>query len=216
MMRSRRLREDTSDGGPALFVTTPWREDEQAATMPSLPSTEGEIVGKRYKVDLPNYGVFDDKRVFCAGTDARADSASGGCGSAYRSARMSGRPMSSSASPRPAAKFFSYPTGRPTRPARPTCGCSWASSAWSRVGLPFVYLNQVGGQDEVVYDGASFALGADRSLKAKLASFAEQVATIEFRRGARAVGNASPGRSRPSWTASTRSIRRWCSACATM
>jgi NAD+ synthase len=51
-------------------------------------------------------------------------------------------------------------------------------------GLSFVYLNQVGGQDEVVYDGASFALGADRSLKAKLASFVEQVATIEFRRGA--------------------------------
>ena len=49
-------------------------------------------------------------------------------------------------------------------------------------GLPLVYLNQVGGQDEVVYDGGSFALGADRSLKAKLASFREQVATIEFRR----------------------------------
>ena len=49
-------------------------------------------------------------------------------------------------------------------------------------GLPLVYLNQVGGQDEVIYDGGSFALGADRSLKAKLASFREQVATIEFRR----------------------------------
>ena len=49
-------------------------------------------------------------------------------------------------------------------------------------GLPFVYLNQVGGQDEVVYDGGSFALGADRSLKAKLASFREEVTTVEFRR----------------------------------
>ena len=49
-------------------------------------------------------------------------------------------------------------------------------------GLPFVYLNQVGGQDEVVYDGGSFALGADRQLKAKLASFREEVATVEFRR----------------------------------
>ena len=50
-------------------------------------------------------------------------------------------------------------------------------------GLPLVYLNQVGGQDEVVYDGGSFALGADRQLKVKLASFREEVATIEFRRG---------------------------------
>jgi NAD+ synthase len=49
-------------------------------------------------------------------------------------------------------------------------------------GLPLVYLNQVGGQDEVIYDGGSFALGADRMLKAKLASFREEVATVEFRR----------------------------------
>ena len=51
-------------------------------------------------------------------------------------------------------------------------------------GLPFVYLNQVGGRDELVFDGGSFALGADRALKAKLASFREEVATIEFRREA--------------------------------
>src|SRR5262249_18961441 len=50
-------------------------------------------------------------------------------------------------------------------------------------GLPFVYLNQVGGQDEVIYDGGAFALGADRQLKAKLASFREEVTTIELRRG---------------------------------
>jgi NAD+ synthase len=49
-------------------------------------------------------------------------------------------------------------------------------------GLPLAYINQVGGQDEVIYDGASFVLGADRMLKAKLASFREQVATVEFRR----------------------------------
>jgi NAD+ synthase len=52
-------------------------------------------------------------------------------------------------------------------------------------GLPFAYLNQVGGQDEVVYDGGSFVIGADRQLKAKLASFREEVATVEFRRQGR-------------------------------
>src|SRR6185503_1310053 len=49
-------------------------------------------------------------------------------------------------------------------------------------GLPLAYINQVGGQDEVIYDGGSFVLGADRRLKAKLASFREQVSTVEFRR----------------------------------
>ncbi len=41
----------------------------------------------------------------------------------------------------------------------------------------------MGGQDEVIYDGGSFVLGADRQLKVKLASFREEVATVEFRRG---------------------------------
>jgi len=49
-------------------------------------------------------------------------------------------------------------------------------------GLPLAYVNQVGGQDEVIYDGGSFVLGADRQLKVKLASFREQVTTVEFRR----------------------------------
>ena len=75
-------------------------------------------------------------------------------------------------------------------------------------GLPLVYLNQVGGQDEVVFDGGSFVLGADRALKAKLASFREQVATVEFRRGARRLGMPAGGRSRPSSATSNRSTRR--------
>ena len=60
------LRADTRDGGPALFVTTPWREDDKLYNA-IIALDKGEIVGKRYKVDLPNYGVFDDKRVFAPG-----------------------------------------------------------------------------------------------------------------------------------------------------
>ena len=60
------LRADTRDGGPALFVTTPWHEDGRLFNA-IVCLDKGEIVGKRYKVDLPNYGVFDDKRVFSPG-----------------------------------------------------------------------------------------------------------------------------------------------------
>ena len=119
------------------------------------------------------------------------------CASACRSARTCGRPTSSNASPRPAARSCWCPTARPTRSARPTCGCSTASSAWSRAACRFAYINQVGGQDEVVYDGGSFVLGADRQLKAKLASFREQVATVEFRRDRQRLGMpARPDRAR--------------------
>ena len=53
------LRADTRDGGPALFVATPWREDDKLYNA-IIALDKGEIIGKRFKVDLPNYGVFDD------------------------------------------------------------------------------------------------------------------------------------------------------------
>ena len=49
-------------------------------------------------------------------------------------------------------------------------------------GLPLVYLNQVGGQDELVFDGASFVLNADASLAAQLPAFGETVALVDFAR----------------------------------
>ena len=66
------LRADTMDGGPALFVTAPWREDEKLYNA-IIGLDKGEIVGKRFKVDLPNYGVFDDKRVFTPGPTTSRD-----------------------------------------------------------------------------------------------------------------------------------------------
>src|SRR5260221_11618004 len=60
------LREDTKDGGPALFVTMPWREDGKLYNA-IVALYKGEIIGKRFKVDLPNYGVVDEKRVFTPG-----------------------------------------------------------------------------------------------------------------------------------------------------
>jgi NAD+ synthase len=50
-------------------------------------------------------------------------------------------------------------------------------------GLPLLYVNQVGGQDEIVYDGGSFAIGADRRMAFQAASFREQVSTLRLARG---------------------------------
>ena len=51
-------------------------------------------------------------------------------------------------------------------------------------GLPLIYLNMVGGQDELVFDGASFVLNADRSVGAQLPTFRETVALTEWKREA--------------------------------
>ena len=57
---------DTADGGPGLLLTAPWRDEGQLYNAVLLLDG-GEIVAARYKHDLPNYGVFDEKRVFAAG-----------------------------------------------------------------------------------------------------------------------------------------------------
>ena len=73
-------------------------------------------------------------------------------------------------------------------------------------GLPLIYLNQVGGQDELVFDGGSFALNADRTLGVQLPAFRAMVARTVWER-ARRAGFASKARARSSRRA-TRPITR--------
>ena len=63
-------------------------------------------------------------------------------------------------------------------------------------GLPLVYLNQVGGQDELVFDGASFVLNADRRLAVQLPSWEEAIADHRMASRQTANGFARTGRSR--------------------
>jgi NAD+ synthase len=176
------LRADTLDGGPALFVATPWREDGKLYNA-IVALDKGEIVGKRYKVDLPNYGVFDDKRVFAPGPMPGP--------LVFKGVRI-GVPICEDVWTADVVECISetggeillVPNASPYEVGKADVRVQLGVQRVVESGLPFVYLNQVGGQDEVVYDGASFVLGADRRLKAKLASFREQVTTVEFRREA--------------------------------
>ena len=180
------MRADTRDGGPALFVATPWREDGKLYNA-IIGLDKGEIVGKRYKVDLPNYGVFDDKRVFAPGPMPGP--------LVFKGVRI-GVPICEDVwTPdvveciaETGGEILLVPNGSPYEVGKTDVRVQLGVKRVVESGLPFVYLNQVGGQDEVVFDGGSFVLGADRPLKAKLASFREEVATIEFRRGAEGLG----------------------------
>ena len=60
------LARETADGGPAMLIGTPWVEDGKLYNAYAL-LLAGRIEAIRYKVDLPNYGVFDEKRVFVPG-----------------------------------------------------------------------------------------------------------------------------------------------------
>ncbi|MGD9884326.1 MAG: NAD+ synthase [Reyranella sp.] len=176
------LRADTRDGGPALFVATPWREGDKLHNA-IVCLDKGEVIGKRFKVDLPNYGVFDEKRVFAPGPMPGP--------LVFNGVRL-GVPICEDVWTADVVECISetggeillVPNGSPYEVGKTDIRVQLGVQRVVESGLPFVYLNQIGGQDELVFDGGSFVLGADRALKAKLASFREQVATVEFRRGA--------------------------------
>ncbi len=63
---SKNSRAKRRDGGPAMLVGTPWLEGGKLYNAAALLDG-GRIAGLRFKVDLPNYGVFDEKRVFAPG-----------------------------------------------------------------------------------------------------------------------------------------------------
>src|SRR5262245_33660636 len=60
------LARETADGGPAMLIGTPWVDDEKLYNACALLD-EGRIAALRYKANLPNYGVFDEKRLFARG-----------------------------------------------------------------------------------------------------------------------------------------------------
>src|SRR5579872_3368637 len=60
------LARETADGGPAVLIGTPWVDDGKLYNACALLD-EGRVAAIRYKANLPNYGVFDEKRVFARG-----------------------------------------------------------------------------------------------------------------------------------------------------
>src|SRR5262249_23797886 len=65
MAAVRALAPETNDGGPALILGPPWLDDGKLYNA-ALLLADGKIAAARYKHDLPNYGVFDEKRVFAS------------------------------------------------------------------------------------------------------------------------------------------------------
>ncbi|MDE2266077.1 MAG: NAD+ synthase, partial [Alphaproteobacteria bacterium] len=62
----RAFAKDTADGGPAVLIGTPWRESGKLYNAVALLD-DGRVAARTFKYDLPNYGVFDEKRVFTPG-----------------------------------------------------------------------------------------------------------------------------------------------------
>ena len=185
------LATETGEGRPALLVPTPWRENGSLYNAVVLLDG-GEIAATRYKYDLPNYGVFDEKRVFTAGPMPGPIS--------FRNVRL-GVPICEDiwtpdvveCLEESGAEILVVPNGSPYEVEKHESRQMHAIARVTESGLPLIYLNQVGGQDELVFDGGSFVLNADRSLAAQAASWREDLMVTEWTRDADGGWRCAPG-----------------------
>ena len=175
------LAAETADGGPALLVGTPWRENGKLHNAYALLA-DGAVATIRFKHELPNYGVFDEKRVFAAAAPQGPVSFRG-----VRLGLMICEDMwfadVAETHAESGAELLIVPNGSPYEHDKQDERLGLAAQRVAETGLPLVYVNQVGGQDELVFDGASFALGPDAQLRAQFASFREHLDVIEWERG---------------------------------
>ncbi|HMF26344.1 MAG TPA: NAD+ synthase [Pseudolabrys sp.] len=177
------LARETTSSGPALLVGTPWLDGGKLYNAVTLLDS-GAIAALRYKVDLPNYGVFDEKRVFVPGPMPGPVN--------FRGVRL-GLPICEDiwgaevveCLAETGAEMLVVPNGSPYWRQKGDVRLNIAVARVTEQGLPTVYVNQVGGQDELVFDGVSFGLHADCSLAFQLAAFQETIVTTQWtRRGA--------------------------------
>jgi NAD+ synthase len=181
------LARETADGGPAVLVGTPWVDDGKLYNACALLD-EGRIAGIRFKVNLPNYGVFDEKRVFARGPVSGPLTIRGVrvgvpiCEDTWLEESEEYENVVECLA-ETGAEILVVPNGSPYTRGKVDMRLSISVARVTESGLPLVYLNQVGGQDELVFDGASFALNADLSVAAQLPPFEESITTLRWTRG---------------------------------
>lgn len=168
--------KDTSDGGPGVIIGTPWTEGENLYNAIALLD-DGKVQGVRFKVDLPNYGTFDEKRLFAAGPMPGPIS--------FRGVRL-GVPICEDAwndevcecLMETGAEMLLVPNGSPYWENKAELRQQVLVQRIVETDLPVIYTNQLGGQDELVFDGGSFVLSGDRTLALQMPQFKEEITTV--------------------------------------
>ncbi len=178
MAAVQRLAKLTEAGGPGLLIGGPWSEGGKRFNSAFLLS-DGAISYRYDKRELPNYGVFDEKRVFDAGEGAAH------CID-YRGVRIGiaicediwfervPRELAEDG-----AEILIVPNASPWRRTIQTERHTTFSS-WQKNGVPYLFVNQVGGQDELVFDGSSYAVDVDGKEHQVLGDFVTGHAVVSF------------------------------------
>jgi NAD+ synthase len=155
------LAAETGDGGPAMLVGSVERDAEGRLYNIVALLDEGRVVATRRKHELPNYGTFDEKRVFAPG--ALPDVVE------WRGIKL-GLPICEDGwfpavcghLAAQGAELLISVNGSPYEIDKDDRRLTQVFAARvAETGLPLIFLNRIGGQDELVFDGCSFVLNAD-------------------------------------------------------
>ncbi len=175
------LAGETADGGPAILTGAPWRGPDGGLHNAALLLDAGAIAQTRLKHMLPNYGVFDEKRVFQAGPMPGP--------MPFRGVRLGvmvcedmwtedvAECLSESA-----AEIMIVINGSPFEADKADQRLNLAVARIGECGLPFIYVNLVGGQDELVFDGGSFVIDETYTLRVRQPFLREAMTLTHWRR----------------------------------
>jgi NAD+ synthase len=178
METAERLIDATADGGPALLFGSIHAEGEANYNVVIL-AHDGRLIGRRLKHELPNYGTFDEKRVFAHGPLPEPI--------LFKGVKL-GVPICQDIweervcahLTRSGAEILLSPNGSPYETDKDSLRQRMVRERVVETGLPLVYLNRVGGQDELVFDGASFVTNDDGSIAVQLPDFEEAMALTDW------------------------------------
>lgn len=169
------------EAGPDIIISTPFVADDNVMSSVVLISG-GKIEAVRHKVDLPNYGPFDEKRVFTAGPMPEPI--------VWRGIKLGvpvcediWKPGVCAHLKKRGAEIFIAPNGSPYEHKKDNIRAEIVSDRARENGVPMTYHNQVGGQDELVFDGGLLVANADGQIVGRTAYWREAVSLVEFVRG---------------------------------
>ncbi|MBL0373824.1 NAD+ synthase [Rhizobium sp. KVB221] len=175
------LAAETADGGPGMVIGFP-RQSETGRHNSIAVLDGGKILAFRDKIDLPNYGEFDEKRVFVEGGAPTTVE--------FRGVRI-GIPICEEiwndmqvceTLAKGGAEILLVPNGSPYYRGKIDVRHQVALRQVELTGLPLLFANQLGGQDELVFDGASFAYNADGNLAFQMSQFEDSVTTTDWKK----------------------------------
>ncbi|MDP7427137.1 MAG: NAD+ synthase [Alphaproteobacteria bacterium] len=175
------LAAETGDGGPALLLGTPWRREGRLYNAAVLLDG-GKVAALSLKTDLPNYGVFDEKRVFSVGPQPQPVAFRGVslgvliCEDVWTQAPVDALTAAG-------AEILVVLNGSPFEAAKFSERVGLMAERIQGNGRPLIYVNQVGGQDELVFDGASFVLNGDGARAVQAPAWQSTVVATAWQRG---------------------------------